>query len=166
MFQQQVDDPIAGPPSTQWKVTRSRQPSHIHHHSYHHWNIRSGEEVTETTEETTNAVEEATTSTADPAVAWARGASSRQVGQDLPWVIWSYNKHISCITGNTFCDQWLITQCGVTLNDIDWHPIHVTWTINCPWMGELQVINYLPHTDDLWIRLHIMRPNKISPNAD
>ena len=44
--------------------------------------IRSGEEVTETTEETMEAVEEATAATADPAVAWARGVSSRQDGQD------------------------------------------------------------------------------------
>ena len=41
-----------------------------------------GEEVTETTEETSEAVEEATAETADSAVAWARGASSRQDGQD------------------------------------------------------------------------------------
>ena len=44
--------------------------------------MRSGEEVTKTTEETTKAVEEGTAATADPAVAWAMGASSRQVGQD------------------------------------------------------------------------------------
>ena len=36
----------------------------------------------ETTEETVEAVEEATAATADPVVVWARGASSQQVGQD------------------------------------------------------------------------------------
>ena len=38
MLQQQVDDPIAGPPPIQWKVTRSRRPGHVYHHSYHHRN--------------------------------------------------------------------------------------------------------------------------------
>ena len=38
MLQQQVDVPTAGPPSTQWNITRSRRPSHVHHHSYHHRN--------------------------------------------------------------------------------------------------------------------------------
>ena len=64
MLQQQVDDPTAGPPSTQWKVTCSRQPSHVWHHSYHHWNIRSREEATETTDEIKEAVKEATAGTA------------------------------------------------------------------------------------------------------
>ena len=36
----------------------------------------------ETIEEITEDAEEATAATADPAVAWARGPSSRQVGQD------------------------------------------------------------------------------------
>ena len=44
--------------------------------------IPSREEVTETTKESTEAVEEATSESADLAVAWVRGASSWQDGQD------------------------------------------------------------------------------------
>ena len=83
MLWQQVDGLIASPPSSQWKVTRSRRPSHVRHHSYHHQNIQSREGVIETTEKTTETLEESTAAPADPSVAWARGTYSQQVGQNL-----------------------------------------------------------------------------------
>ena len=83
MLQQQVDGPIAGPPSTpneRLLVHAGSVTSIITHIII--GTIRSRDEVAETTVETTEAVEEATAATTDPAVAWARGLLSRQDGQD------------------------------------------------------------------------------------
>ena len=82
MLQQQADGSIAGPPSTNERllVHAGLVTSIITHIII--GTIRSGEEVTDTTEETMEAVEEAAAATADPVVAWAIGQSRRQDVKD------------------------------------------------------------------------------------
>ena len=67
-----VQSPVLHPPNERLLVHAGQVTSIITHIII--GTIWSGEEITETTEETTEAVKEATAATADPAVAWARGA--------------------------------------------------------------------------------------------